>query len=286
MPSGQKGGFATYWTQFGQGPRQAVMIHCALAQSSAWGGVAQYLSGALTMTAFDLPGHGRSGAWDASCGEMQALTAGIAADFAREGPVDVIGHSFGATAALRMAVLWPERVRSLVLIEPVFFAVATRDRPDIAEAQRAAEADYAAAMAQGDHERAARHFLAIWGNGLAWEDLRASQRAELAGQMTLIEAEQPALHDDVGGMLEPGVLEALQMPVLLLEGSKSPPVIGVICDGLAMRLPRAERAVIGGAGHMAPLSHPAQVSAEILRFLRQDSAPALPCQKHLPHKIH
>ena len=33
-------------------------------------------------------------------------------------------------------------------------------------------------------------------------------------------------------------------------------------------LPRAERAVIAGAGHMAPITHAKQVSAEILRFLK------------------
>ncbi len=268
MPRGQKGGFATYWTQFGQGPRHTVMIHCALAQSSVWGGVVQHLSGALTMTAFDLPGHGRSGAWDATCGEMQALTAGIAADFAKAGPVDVIGHSFGATAALRMAVIWPERVRTLVLIEPVFFAVAIRDRLDIVKVHRVSEADYLAAMEQGDHRTAAKHFLALWGNGQPWETMEEAQRTALAGKMALIKAAEPALNDDVGGMLAPGVLEMLRMPVLLVEGSKSPPIMGAICAGLAARLPHAERAVIVGAGHMAPLSHPAQVCTEILRFMR------------------
>lgn len=39
-------------------------------------------------------------------------------------PVDVIGHSFGATVALRLALERPELVRSLVLVEPVLFAAA------------------------------------------------------------------------------------------------------------------------------------------------------------------
>ena len=33
-------------------------------------------------------------------------------------------HSFGATVALRLATLFPDRVRSLTLVEPVFFAAA------------------------------------------------------------------------------------------------------------------------------------------------------------------
>ncbi len=75
------------------------MIHCSLASCEAWGGLARVLSGALTMTAFDMPGHGRSDEWDAR-GEIQGVTAEIAAGFL-DGPADVIGHSFGATVALR-----------------------------------------------------------------------------------------------------------------------------------------------------------------------------------------
>ena len=57
MPRAARAGFDTWWTSYGQGPRRALMIHCSLASSSSWGGLARHLSGALTMTAFDMPGH-------------------------------------------------------------------------------------------------------------------------------------------------------------------------------------------------------------------------------------
>ncbi|RKF13858.1 alpha/beta hydrolase [Roseovarius spongiae] len=268
MPKAIRGGFPTYWTTFGQGPREALLIHCSLAQSGAWGGMARRLSGALTMTAFDLPGHGRSGDWDGR-GEIQQVTTGIAADFACAGPVDVIGHSFGGTVALRMAVDYPDRVRTLVLIEPVFFAAGMRADPQAAETCRAQEAAFDAAMARGDHETAAREFLGRWGDGAPWEDLNEAERAGIIARIPLIEAATPALYDDIGGLLAPGVLDSVAAPALLIEGSESPGIIGAVNDALAARLPRAERSVIGGAAHMAPISHPAQVSAEILRFLQQ-----------------
>lgn len=261
MPRGDRGGHPTYWTTFGQGPRPALMIHCALAESSVWGGMARHLSGALSMTAFDLPGHGRSGDWD-GVGEIQAQCVRIAADFAARagGPLDVIGHSFGATVALRLALEHPGALRSLVLIEPVLFAVAGRAKGD-------GDAAFAEAMRAGDMERAARDFTALWGTGARWEDIAQAQQAKLTAQMPLIAASAPALYDDIGGMLRPGGLEGLDLPVLLLEGSRAPAVISAINDGLAARLARAERSIIGGAGHMAPVTHPAQLSAEILRFL-------------------
>lgn len=265
MPRAEKAGFPTYWTTFGQGPRQALMIHCSLAHSGSWGRLARHLGGALTMTAFDTPGHGRSARWDGR-GEVQAVTTAIAADFL-DAPADIIGHSFGATVALRLAVTRPELVRSLVLIEPVFFALAYRDHPEMRAGLQAANAGFEAAMAAGDHRRAAREFTATWGDGTPWEAVPEAQKQLMADQMVLVAAGTDALYRDAGEMLAPGVLEGVAAPALIIEGSASPPVIAAICEGLAARLPRAERAVIMGAAHMAPITHAPQVGSEILRFL-------------------
>lgn len=229
--------------------------------------MARGLSGLLTMTAFDMPGHGRSAAWD-DRGEIQKVTADIAADFP-DGPWDIIGHSFGATVALRLAVLRPDLVRTLTLIEPVFFAVALRDQPEIAAAFEAAQGDFIPAMERGDRFAAARAFTQLWGDGTSWENMPQPVQTTLAGQMHLIAAARAALHDDVGGMLAPGILDRVYMPVLLVEGSQSPDIIHRINDGLSARLPSVTRAIIMGAAHMAPLTHADQVSEEVLRFLRK-----------------
>lgn len=265
MPRAVKAGFPVWWTSFGHGPRPAMMIHCGLADSGAWARLAGHLAGALTMTAFDLPGHGRSAPWDGR-GELQAVTTAIAADFL-SGPQIVIGHSFGATVALRLAVERPELVRALVLIEPVFFALAFADRPEMRAPYEAMMADYHQALAEGDSHGAAREFTRIWGGGTAWEALSETQKQRLADRIHMIEASSEALHDDAGAMLAPGRLEGVSAPTLLIEGSASPPVIPAITQGLAARLPDAQRTVIAGAGHMVPLTHPGQVAAETLRFV-------------------
>jgi pimeloyl-ACP methyl ester carboxylesterase len=239
------------------------MIHCSLAQSGQWSGMARHLSDALTMTAFDLPGHGRSAPWD-GVHEIQGVCTGIAAAFAARlapaGPVDVIGHSFGATVGLRLALEHPALVRSLTLIESVLFAAA----PDAATARDVA---FEAAMRAGDMDGAARAFTALWGAGDAWNDIDPARRDRMAVQMPLIAAAAPALYDDAGGILHAGRLEAMQAPTLLIEGGRSPAVIHEINGVLAKRIPHARRAVIGGAVHMAPVTHPGAVSAEVAKFL-------------------
>lgn len=269
MPRAEKGGFPTWWTTFGQGPRAALMIHCSIADSGIWGGMAQSLSGALTMTAFDLPGHGRSADWDGR-GEMSAVCAGIAADFAQgSGPVDVIGHSFGGVIALRLAVERSDLIRSLVMIEPVFFAAGLRASPEACAAHLAEQRCFEAALEAGDLATAARNFIGQWGGGRPWDSFSTERQARIAQQMPLIAAARPVLYGDVARLLEPGVLEAVDIPALLLEGSEAPEIIPAINGALAARLPRARRGVIGGAGHMSVATHPDQVSAEILRFLAE-----------------
>ena len=79
----------------------------------------------------------------------------------------------------------------------------------------------------------------------------------------LIWAGVPALEDDAAGLLGPGRLEAVEVPVLLIEGGRTPAVIAATQAALAARLPDAGRVVIEGAGHMAPITHPEEVAAAI-----------------------
>lgn len=267
MPSGLKAGFETYWTTFGQGSRKALLIHGSLTHSGSWGAMARHMSGGLTMTAFDLPGHGRSAAWD-DRGDIHEETMRIAADFLT-GPRDIIGHAFGATVALRLAVERPDLVRSLVLLEPVFFAAGLAARPELRGTFDEMMAPFTGAMRDGDTISAARAFISVWGGGADWAAISQADRKKLARQMTLVAAGQPALREDAGALLRPGRLEAVPVPTLLIEGSASPDIVAAINEGLAARLPDARRAVVAGASHMLPVTHSRQVSAEVLRFLRE-----------------
>jgi lipase len=85
-----------------------------------------------TLHAFDLPCHGASGDWDGQ-GDIHDTATDMALtvlDDIGAQPIDLLGHSFGATVALRLAIEHPERIRSLIMYEPVFFAAAIRDDPD------------------------------------------------------------------------------------------------------------------------------------------------------------
>ncbi len=254
-----RAGIATFFQQWGQGAEPALMIHCSLAHSGAWAGIAGRLSDRLTMTAFDLPGHGRSADWDGQ-GDYGRRAVEVAATFFTE-PLHLIGHSFGAVTALRLALAAPEGVRSLTLIEPVLFAAA-RGTPEWEEN----EADFAPvreALTAGDRVAAARAFMEVWGAGGVWDHLSARQRHQAAARIHLIIAGDGLLLEDNARLLAPGRLEGLDAPTMLIRGTASPPVIARITEQIAARLPDVGVAEVPGAGHMLPVTHPDQVAGLI-----------------------
>ncbi|WP_378945898.1 alpha/beta fold hydrolase [Paracoccus sp. R86501] len=241
----------------GDPDRPALALHCMMASGSYWGPIAAALGGAVDLQGFDMPGHGRSDDWLPADGDPDYHTAvtRLAASFI-ERPLDLIGHSIGATIALRIAVAAPEAVRSLTLIEPVLFAAA----PDAA--QDALDAQMQAALDAGDDLAAAQAFLSVWGSqGVS--ALPASAQAVVARQIRLVADTGPTLRHDRANTLRDGRLEAIDAPVLLISGQDSPPVIGAIADALAARLPDVGRAQVPGAGHMLPITHPEQVAGLI-----------------------
>ena len=260
----------------GEGPREVLAVHCTLAQSGAWKGVARGLSGQARVTAFDLPGHGRSADWDGQ-GDLPDAVArmGCALLDAALGTaprVDLVGHSFGAIVALRMAQLAGARIRTLTLIEPVLMCAArgTAALADI-DARALPMEDM---MARGDLAGAARHFNAMWSDARApaWTDLSPAARAGMIRAIPLVPACNAALYHDSLGFLAPGGLDALACPVQLIRGSATDPVIGEINDQLAARLPGAENKIIAGAGHMVPITHSSQTAAELSAFFARHPA--------------
>ncbi len=253
---------------WGEGEAPALLLHCSLAHSGAWEAVARRLEGQLSAVAPDLVGHGHGPDGDPARDYHDHCTE-VALAHLPEAPTHVIGHSFGATVAMRLAIEHPARVASLTLIEPVLFAAS----PDMvgAKAERAAMTDLNAHFAAKDHEEAARLFLSYWGGGVPLDAMPAAQARYMVERIWVVAESNPILWGDTARLMHR--IGRITCPVLLLEGGDSPPVIAEILDALAKALPQAQRAGIAGAGHMLPISHAKAVAREIATFLDGLSGP-------------
>ena len=170
-----------------------LLLHCTLAHGGAWKRVARHLSDRFRLIAPDMVAHGQGPPGDRTR-DFHDQTTEHAAGFLPEAPTHLVGHSFGATVALRMAIEAPDRVASLTLFEPVLFAAA----PDGSEKRANAEtlARMEPMIAAGDERDAARLFLSLWGSGEDFDALPKGEAARMAAQMWMIPAQRAALHDD------------------------------------------------------------------------------------------
>lgn len=257
---------ALFCRHYQGGPRRVLALHCTIAFSGAWRGLAKQLPECSVM-APDMLSHGQSPDWDRQgdfAAQMDALL-----DPLLDEPMDVIGHSLGGVLALRLATRMPERVRSLTLVEPVFFALAGIDAPDLAAQEDADMRPVFEALEAGDEPGAARIFNRMWGDtGTRWDDMPEQTRNALVRGIHVVQAGRSAVQDD-HGILSDARLSGLHMPVLLLRGGGSPPIVKAVNDGLARRLPNARSEAIPGAGHMLPITHAGDTVAHLRALFEQ-----------------
>ena len=179
----------------------------------------------------------------------------------------VVGHSSGAAVAAQLAILQPDIVHTLALLELSLLSVPGAE----VFLQHAGPAF--AAYAAGDHENALARFMSAV-SGLDWEACRTLLDQRIPSAVvdalrdvdTFFEVELPAL-----GAWQFGPVEAnrLTQPVLSVVGSNTEPLWIEIAMLLRKWLPRVDECVIDGAGHLLQLQRPGHVANGLADFFRR-----------------
>jgi pimeloyl-ACP methyl ester carboxylesterase len=130
-------------------------------------------------------------------------------------------------------------------------------------ASRAAMAETAALIEAGEAERAVELFVerVAFGPGVWAGTFTAEQRATMvANADTWLDQ----FRDPDRLALPLGDLAGVTVPVVVTRGDRSPAIYGPTLDRLLEACPTFGVRTIAGAGHAAPLTHPAEL-AEIVR---------------------
>src|SRR5207245_3087142 len=126
--------------------------------------------------------------WPAGPGELTLAdeVARLEPVFAAAGePCHLAGHSYGGAVAIKAALTYPGRFRSLVLIEPVLFGLllAEDSRQSAAREIVAVCQHTTAAVAVGALDSAAERFIDYWMGPGAWAGMPPHRRAAIARAM-------------------------------------------------------------------------------------------------------
>lgn len=239
--------------RFGEGRGRPVLIaHGLFGSARNWGAVARRLSEDREVWAVDMRNHGAS-PWDpdhsypALAGDLAEMAAAMG------GAVDVVGHSMGGKAAMAMALLHPEAVRRLVVLDiaPVPYGHGA-DNLRLIAAMRAVDpaAGRQAALA------------ALGGDAVAAFLVQSLDAAEGRWRLNL-----DALEANMGRIVGWGVAGAWAGPALVVDGELSDFVTPAHREVIRAILPRARVARLKGAGHWLHADRPRETEGAIRAFL-------------------
>lgn len=236
------------------------LIHGMLGRAGTWRGFLNALGPGISPLMIELPGHGLAADWDESR-DFADQAVEIALDDLPADPVPLVGHGFGAVLALRLAVERPYRVASLVLIEPLFYA-AVEGRWAHDKLKRDL-ANFDKRMKAAEYATAVKEHHAIWGDGRPWGEQPADQRAYMMERIRLVQGGSSLLWKDPQGLLRPGRLEGIEVPVTFVDGGDSHPIVAEIISTIGDRIADAEWISVPGARHTLPVTHPDKVAEAV-----------------------
>lgn len=249
-----------YSRSSGEG-KPLVLLHGLFGSMENLGALARHLKDQFAVYSVDLPNHGRSAHTDNMNLQSMALQV---LDWIRAQGLDsvyLVGHSLGGKVAMELALLAPERIHKLVVIDiaPVTYSARHDDvfagllaiDPALISSRDQADALMAAHVADAAIRSFLLKNLVKQGDGFSW-------------RMNL-----PELHASYLRLIESNRDDINPLPTLFLKGADSNYILEKYRQPTLARFPNAQVKVIAGTGHWLHAEKPDLVARTIKKFLAQ-----------------
>jgi pimeloyl-ACP methyl ester carboxylesterase len=259
-------GVRLFWEQTGEHGAPLVLVHGSWGDHHSWDAVVPGLARKFRVFTYDRRGHSQSER-PATQGSINEDVADLAAFIVNQrlAPAHVVGNSFGAGVALKLAAAQPDLFASLSVHEPPLVGM-IQDHP-MFPALRQRVGAVVTTLEAGDAEAGARQFVetVALGPGM-WDKLPPEVRQTFVfNASTWLDETNES---EAAMTVDLARLAAFSRPVLLSEGDQSPPFFGVILRKVATALPHAQRHVYRGAGHVPHLTHADEFVSVVSGFVK------------------
>jgi pimeloyl-ACP methyl ester carboxylesterase len=247
--------------------RATVLLHSSASGARQWQALTAALKDRRHVIAPNFMGYGDTSPWSApraqTIRDQAKMVLGVLKDI--EGPIDLVGHSFGALIALEVATLLGRRAGRLVMHEPNPFALLNRPGCEGPWAQaQALHARVKAHGMRGDWLGAAARFADFFSGPGAWAAMPEERRDALAASLL------PNLHE-WDAVMDPCLRldrwEMLSAPALLVRARDTAAPLHSLVEILLGAYPSWRGEIIPRGGHMAPLTRPRVFNALAIAFL-------------------
>ena len=247
----------------GSGP-PVVLLHAGGASGRQWRKTIALLDEQFHAVAPDLWGFGETEAWPGSedlSHDHQASLVTEVLDAAGLGTVHLVGHSYGGATAARLALRTPDRVESLVLIEPILTPLL-----ELAGEREAFDEylgmvrSFLQCVSASRPESAWKGFLDYRNGPGTWADLAPPAKARF---LAVTESTVVGFRSNLNTPTTLEELASLSPPTLVLCGERTTVPDRKVTEILREHIPGCRYRIIPGADHMSPLSHPELIATAI-----------------------
>lgn len=188
----------------------------------------------------------------------------------------MIGHSMGATVSAIAAAAFGLKPRGMILIEPIFLPDEFyKMNPRVDDHPLASKSIKRLNYWQNEDEATSylksRSLFSDWNEEVLDLYKKFGMEKLPAGDMTLTCAPESEAAMFMGGMHRNPwpLLPAIECPVLVIEGEKSPNVGLVDIRRAVSLLPKGQYGSVPEAGHLIPMQKPTEIAAIIKDFAAQ-----------------
>ena len=266
MPLLSRGSQRIDYLDEGQG-ETVVLIHSSVSGNRQWRALMDTLKDRYRVIAPNLFGYGETTPWAGHMPQTLAAQAELVLALCEEveGPIHLVGHSFGGGVALSAASLLGSRVGKLVLYEPTLFYLLSQNGRHEAFLEAKDLADHVRRFgAIGDWPTAAANFADYWLGDGSWAVMPEKRQTAFAAALP------SAVFEFDAGMGESSTLKlcrSLPAKTMVINDARSPRSVLEIIELLEDACPHWAFIRISGTGHMAPVTHPELVNPMIGDFI-------------------
>jgi pimeloyl-ACP methyl ester carboxylesterase len=241
-----------------------VLVHGSWGDHHNWDAAVQLLARTFRVTTYDRRGHSASQRLGGQ-GNIREDVDDLAALIDQLGvaPAPVAGNSFGAIIVLNLTIKRPDLIASATIHEPPLIGL-LEGNPALAGIQQRF-GTVMETLSVGRTEAGARQFVETALGPGVWEQLSPALRETFVFNAStwLDEMKEPGAF-----ALDCDRLSSFGGPVLMSQGDQSPPFFGAILEQIVAALPRAQRHVFRGAGHVPHMTHPDDYALVVGNFIQ------------------
>jgi pimeloyl-ACP methyl ester carboxylesterase len=266
LPTIEHEGRRIGYEEAGTGPT-LLLLPPGASPAAAWRPVMQRLADRFRLVAVNFSGYGET----ERLGDDMPLTleaeacAVAAVAGLLEGPIHLVGHSYGGAVALRLAVAGALPLASLTLIEPACYQLLREAGEDgLADEVEAVNFRFIDTVAAGEREAALRAYIEYYTTGPgAWDAMPEKARGRLLGIADVVARALGSAHGETTSLQD---ARALGVPSLVVYGAETTKTHARVSELLAAAMPRAGLNVVDEAAHMLTLTHPDEVARLLADF--------------------